>query len=55
MNGETPHMVQYQGSERLLAPQILQYMPVKFNRLIEASGIEEAQRAIKRLIREHLE
>ena len=30
-----PHIVQYQGSKRKLAPQILQYFPNKFNRLIE--------------------
>lgn len=35
MNGKTPHIVQYQGSKRLLAPQILRYLPDKFNRLIE--------------------
>lgn len=35
MNGTTPHIVQYQGSKRILAPQILQYMPQKFNRLVE--------------------
>lgn len=35
MNGKIPHIVQYQGSKRVLAPQILQYMPQKFNRLIE--------------------
>ncbi len=35
MNGKAPHIVQYQGSKRKLAPQILQYMPEKFNRLIE--------------------
>jgi DNA adenine methylase len=35
MNGKSPHIVQYQGSKRLLAPQILQYMPNRFNRLIE--------------------
>ena len=35
MNGKMPHIVQYQGSKRLLAPQILQYMPRKFNRLFE--------------------
>jgi len=35
MNGRIPHIVQYQGSKRILAPQILQYMPRKFNRLIE--------------------
>ena len=35
MNGKAPHIVQYQGSKRKLASQILQYMPKKFNRLIE--------------------
>ena len=35
MNGKAPHIVQYQGSKRKLAPQILQYMPRKFSRLIE--------------------
>ena len=35
MNGVTPHIVQYQGSKRNLAPQILQYIPKKFNRLTE--------------------
>lgn len=35
MNGKTPHIVQYQGSKRLLAPQILRYMPRRFNRLVE--------------------
>lgn len=35
MNGKVPHIVQYQGSKRKLAPQILQYMPQKFDRLIE--------------------
>lgn len=35
MNGTTPHIVQYQGSKRILAPQILRYIPQKFNRLIE--------------------
>lgn len=35
MNGKTPHIVQYQGSKRKLAPQILQYMPRGFDRLIE--------------------
>ena len=35
MNGNVPHIVQYQGSKRILAPQILQYIPLKFNRLIE--------------------
>ena len=35
MNGSTPHIVQYQGSKRILAPQILQYMPRHFGRLVE--------------------
>lgn len=35
MNGTSPHIVQYQGSKRILAPQILQYMPKKFSRLLE--------------------
>ena len=35
MNGRIPHIVQYQGSKRILAPQILQYMPRKFDRLLE--------------------
>ena len=35
MNGTIPHIVQYQGSKRMLAPQILQHMPLRFSRLIE--------------------
>lgn len=35
MNGAVPHIVQYQGSKRILAPQILRYMPRKFARLVE--------------------
>jgi DNA adenine methylase len=35
MNGTVPHIVQYQGSKRILAPQILRYMPQNFNRLVE--------------------
>lgn len=35
MNGTVPHIVQYQGSKRNLAPQILPYFPQRFNRLIE--------------------
>lgn len=31
----TPHLVQYQGSKRLIAPFILKYFPRRFNRLIE--------------------
>jgi hypothetical protein len=30
-----PHLAQYQGSKRNLAPKILEYIPLKFNRLIE--------------------
>lgn len=52
MNGVTPHIVQYQGSKRLLAPQILQYMPRRFERLVEpfagmaAVSIAVAQRQL---------
>jgi DNA adenine methylase len=35
MNGKIPHIVQYQGSKRILAPQILEYMPRRFNRMLE--------------------
>lgn len=35
MKGNTPHIVQYQGSKRILAPQILRFIPQKFNRLVE--------------------
>ena len=35
MKGKAPQIVQYQGSKRLLAPQILEYMPCHFNRMIE--------------------
>ncbi|WP_298034059.1 Dam family site-specific DNA-(adenine-N6)-methyltransferase [uncultured Desulfovibrio sp.] len=35
MKGKIPHIVQYQGSKRILASQILQYMPDSFNRLLE--------------------
>lgn len=35
MSSSVPHIVQYQGSKRLLAPQILNYMPLRFERLIE--------------------
>ena len=35
MNGTVPHIVQYQGSKRILAPQILRFIPNKFNRLVE--------------------
>ena len=30
-----PHLVQYQGSKRTIAPEIIKYFPMKFNRLIE--------------------
>ena len=39
MNGTVPHLVQYQGSKRKLANQILRYMPDKFVRLVEPSFI----------------
>ena len=32
---KAPHLVQYQGSKRNLAAMILEYMPSKYNRLIE--------------------
>ena len=35
MNGTIPHIVQYQGSKRNLAPYILPYMPLHFARLVE--------------------
>jgi len=35
MNMTAPHIVQYQGSKRILAPQILSYMPRRFNRMVE--------------------
>lgn len=35
MNRKIPHIVQYQGSKRNLASQILQYMPHRFNRCLE--------------------
>ena len=35
MKEKMPHIVQYQGSKRNLAAQILRYMPKKFHRLIE--------------------
>ena len=35
MKTNTPHIVQYQGSKRILAPQILRYLPLRIERLIE--------------------
>ncbi len=35
MRTNAPHIVQYQGSKRILAPQILRYFPLRFERLIE--------------------
>ena len=35
MNGKIPHIVQYQGSKRLLASKILRYFPDRFDRLVE--------------------
>ena len=31
----TPHIVQYQGSKRILGPQILKFLPSRFERLVE--------------------
>ena len=30
-----PHLMQYQGSKRIIAPKILKYFPNNINRLIE--------------------
>ena len=35
MKSAAPHIVQYQGSKRILAPQILRYMPRRFSRMVE--------------------
>ena len=35
MKGKVPHIVQYQGSKRKLAPQILPLLPRRFTRLVE--------------------
>ena len=35
MTSTVPHIVQYQGSKRILAAQILQFLPHSFHRLIE--------------------
>ncbi len=49
MNGYVPHIVQYQGSKRLLAPQILEYMPHRFERLVEPfSGMAAITVAVSR-------
>jgi len=32
---KTPHLVQYQGSKRVIAPEIVKYFPTSFDRLIE--------------------
>ncbi|MCM1145312.1 MAG: Dam family site-specific DNA-(adenine-N6)-methyltransferase [Blautia sp.] len=32
---KAPHLVQYQGSKRIIAPEILKFFPAKFERLIE--------------------
>lgn len=45
-----PQLVQYQGSKRILAPQILQYMPLHFDRLIEPfSGMAAISIAVAKL------
>lgn len=56
--GTTPHIVQYQGSKHILAPQILPYMPHKMTRLVEpfagmaaiSVAVAKAGRADKYLI-----
>lgn len=30
-----PHLVQYQGSKRIIAPEIVKFFPTSFDRLIE--------------------
>jgi DNA adenine methylase len=35
MQGKVPHIVQYQGSKRILASQIMKYMPKQINRMYE--------------------
>lgn len=32
---KVPHLVQYQGSKRIMAPEIIKYFPITFDRLIE--------------------
>lgn len=50
MNGTVPHIVQYQGSKRNLAPQILPFFPQRFNRLIEPfAGMAAITIAVSRL------
>ena len=52
MNGIVPHIVQYQGSKRILAPQILRYMPQHFERLVEPfAGMAAITIAVARLAR----
>lgn len=52
MNGNTPQIVQYQGSKRKLAPKILQYMPRHFSRLVEPfSGMAAISIAVAKLKR----
>lgn len=49
MKGSVPHIVQYQGSKRLLAPRILEYMPRRFERLVEPfSGMAAVTIAVSR-------
>lgn len=52
MNGIVPHIVQYQGSKRILAPQILRYMPHSFKRLVEPfAGMAAVTIAVAKLDR----
>lgn len=32
---KVPHLVQYQGSKRIIAPEILKFFPNKIDRLVE--------------------
>ena len=32
---KTPHLVQYQGSKRMIAPKIIEFFPEKIDRLVE--------------------
>ncbi len=45
--GKIPHIVQYQGSKRIIAPKILKFMPHQFSRLIEPfSGMAAISMAV---------
>lgn len=47
MNNAAPHLVQYQGSKRGLAKQIINYMPGRFSKLVEPfSGVASISIAV---------